>query len=76
MIRKTISKIEMMMTHTTRMESTTTENYGDTRIVIKPIATVTMTMMIIHNVFIVRNVNTISMIMTVIASVSVHMKMK
>ena len=56
-----ISKIEITMTPTIRMASTTTENYGDIRIVIKPIVIVTMTTMITHYVLIVKNTYVIPM---------------
>ena len=73
---KMISKIEMTMTPTTRVASTTTESYGNTRIVIKPIITVMMTMMVIHNVFIVKNENTIPISIADIASVNVIIKLE
>ena len=60
-IMKMILNIEMTTTPIIRMASTTMENYRNTRIVIKPIVTMTMTMtmMITHYVFIAKNVNVI-----------------
>ena len=54
-----ILKIEMTTTPIIRMASTTMENYGDTRIVIKPIVTMTMAMMVTYYVLIAKNVNVI-----------------
>ena len=75
-IMKIISKIKMTMTPTTRMVSTTTDNYGNTRIVITPIVIVRMMMMIIHNVFIVKNANVIPIFITAIASVIMITKLE